>query len=1117
MNCFSPDEGLPPVADCGTLAQYIPQPADPVKTVKIAFHVMQREAPFEKDNFDENNTAHVAFLNGLASRVNDLYSWCNVQWCNCAYQNGLGQERDSRIRFELTGIYYHRDNVGHINEDATYHNRYCYDNYAVCKDEILNVFFCQIPNSTSGYGPPSHVMMFNLYNEYTQQGGDTWGPGNLLGHEFGHVFGLGHSWQNKFADMCQQEANGAKWCENRETDCSCGNNMMSYSRLSDYISPLQMARMHLTLMTTSVSKYLVLEKNSTPITITQPTVWNTARICNSDVFIEPDASLTIQCKVVMAAGTRIVTKRGARLIVDGARISTKGRTQSVCNGITNVERWDGIEVWGNTAVATTTNMLNENYALQSTDPGVVTLKNGAIIEHAYIGVQAQQNGTAWNVQQQHFGGLISTNGAEFRNCRKAVAYISDKPIKNSSTFNNCKFTQSYLDTSIVNPAKSYEGVTSWQVGQLTFSNCRFNYLERGIVLGNATATVLGSLFLKNKWGIEMGMAAPMAGAQTYIGGDGSGGNTFRFTEWPVYAKSTGYLLVKNNDFLDCPVGVVLEGTSIYRIEENLFQNTNPVKTDTFVFVVGIGLIQTGEASSNDITCNEYKAVIGNDTASGPLIREGIFAGGNNNGSYFDKNKFNCWYDVRLSQYTDIATNTVYKGELPNQGGFGNPVHNRYTKFSLKDHKAEIHTPAPSLGVTANFDYHHPSGICGVLQMLPRKSFQGSCSAGLAGFYFTNVNAGSASSPTCSFGPINLIPKPEDCRTLACLSDYYLLIQQRDSLLKPGDSPALYTAIQASPSAIGTLSALTGASPYLSEGVLAAAAASAMSGTDKVTVLAANLPLSPYIKNLAEQHLSTAQYDSLVAQEQPEMTSLRDAVIGERKYWNNQKMALLRHLTDSLFEAGNVAGADALLAADPERFSREARVGLRFQTADYTGAAQLIASYPEFTLADTEFRFIQTLNLARAISDTLPSSADSAALFQIALGYSPQAGYAKTLAGILYGTLFEPYIPPAPEDPEEELREESPQVSSAQAASTDASNMRVFPNPASETLTVVLPEAQERDEILLFDLQGRLLLRRTAAGPNTTLDITSLRAGFYLVSWATDGVVRAGRYFVKTKI
>jgi len=156
--------------DCGTNANYVPTANTPVKTVKIAFHVMQREAPFGKDNFDENIPAGVAYLDALFARINSLYSFCNVQWCNGAYQNGLNYNRDSRIQFELVGKYYHRDNKGYINEDATYYNTYCLDHYGICKDEVINIFFCQIPDGTSGYGPPSHVMMLNQFSDY-QNGG----------------------------------------------------------------------------------------------------------------------------------------------------------------------------------------------------------------------------------------------------------------------------------------------------------------------------------------------------------------------------------------------------------------------------------------------------------------------------------------------------------------------------------------------------------------------------------------------------------------------------------------------------------------------------------------------------------------------------------------------------------------------------------------------------------------------------------------------------------------------------------------------------------------------------------------------------------------------------------
>jgi len=48
----------------------------------------------------------------------------------------------------------------------------------------------------------------------------------------------------------------ADFCGVPENDCTCGNNMMSYSRFNDFISPLQMGQMNKTLLLGSVSKYL---------------------------------------------------------------------------------------------------------------------------------------------------------------------------------------------------------------------------------------------------------------------------------------------------------------------------------------------------------------------------------------------------------------------------------------------------------------------------------------------------------------------------------------------------------------------------------------------------------------------------------------------------------------------------------------------------------------------------------------------------------------------------------------------------------------------------------------------------------------------------------------------
>jgi hypothetical protein len=65
---------------------------------------------------------------------------------------------------------------------------------------------------------------------------------------------------------------------------------------------------------------------------------------------------------------------------------------------------------------------------------------------------------------------------------------------------------------------------------------------------------------------------------------------------------------------------------------------------------------------------------------------------------------------------------------------------------------------------------------------------------------------------------------------------------------------------------------------------------------------------------------------------------------------------------------------------------------------------------------------------------------------------------------------------------------------------------VFPNPAKGEVTVQIENPQGESTIEVIDLLGNVLISRQAEGPDTTLDISQLSAGLYLVR-STNGLAQ----------
>ena len=1142
-NCLPSETDLP---------DYIPTSADRVKTIRVAFHIMQNSAA-NPQNFEAGNANYTAYLMNIFNRVNELFTTGGPYACN-GVANWINPV-DLRIRVELVGIYYHPDPIGFVNYDGTLQNEYCENNYGICN--VLDVYFCQIfAAGASGYGPGKWVGMYKYFDEYTNNLNTWWGAGNSLGHEIGHCLSLYHSWQCdqkcRFPDICQGGPLTGAGCGNNclnlasddgcygsnesycqpylegslQPDWTCSTNFMSYARIKNHISPLQMAAMHKHLLNDNAEMLKQEYSDAESITITQPNeIWNISKVMYGNIYIEPGAKLTIKKKVLMPPGGRIVVKRGARLVVDGGHLTTKGPAAQTCNGEQFIVRWQGIEVWGNTNVTATAAMLEESYLPALSDPGLVILRSNAKIEKAQIGIQTAQNGPyGWlDSKVLHFNGLINAAQSTFLNCRKGVEFLAHTaPIDNPSKFVQCKFIQNYLPS----PSFNYEGVTQWQVKGIQYTGCEFNRLKLGIATINASFLVSDSDFKTCERAVMVDATSPMFAELTVVGGAlTTNGNRFENCLSSVTSNAYNFLQVSNNNFKNCLFGVQIDGSGGFQITDNVFEHT---ADGTLLFNAGISAINTG-ILFNFAECNRYLSF--NDNTR---INVGISAMGNNRNFTFRKEDFDCRRDVQVLKANLAGGAGFILGEISDQGTFTNAVRNLFTgviadpnapggfKWSL-GHLPDIFTTTPNptppqVIESKKFFYYYPPTAPVESRMVPKcpRAGFGILPLCTQQYNFDNQKPTNDGSTVCGTRIIKDFYNgpPKDCRSVSCLYGYYPNIRRADSLLNLGNVTQLFTMVQSSPNSSTTLQMLNDASPYLSDNLLNAVAVSAtMSSTNKGTVLNANTPLPMYLLPTWASYLPTTLYNQLINASNTTTLSTRNLLESGKAEDERNKAALLGFLTDSLYSSGNYAQVEALLQNDPERQSREALVGLKIQRQNYSAAQALLNAYPTTDPEDGAFHDVQNINLRRItqnITFQLTAQEDTF-LHHQAYAYGAQTGYARSLLYLIKGELFDRTIP-LPETTEN--REEVVPV--VNLAELKSSIFELQPNPAKEELKLIFPGWQEGTpyQAQMYDLTGKLMLTTVIRSVLSVLDLSSLSSGIYLVCIRSNGSLIATKKLVK---
>ena len=592
---------------------------------------------------------------------------------------------DTRIRYRIfesdgdpcTGIYFYNSNPNTI--PSVFPNG----------SQVLNIVFRnqnQNPNNpceVRGFGP-SYIEMYNLLAAIKVGcASGLWNYARTINHEFGHVLGLAHSFS------CLNHCDGIDMDEALECHTApCGflacdnwnsgsNNFMGYNGANCAITPCQWERMINNLVNRQ-DRYANLcdDDSQSPRIITSGTneIWNDhVYLLNRDVIVETGSTLTINCEVRMGEGKRITVQRGAKLVVDGGKIS------NLCDDT----YWNGIIVHGNASQE----QPNLYDVLQPDDAGVVYIKDSRI-ENATAGIRANGSGVSgYPNQVARWGGLIVAENSHFTNNKVAIGFMKYN-FSNKSRFINCTFEQ----LSDSDYEYSY-GVSIWACHDILFEGNTFINLKRAGIEGSGfSAKILtGNNFTNLFPAIWIRASASQPGVNPIEIGGGQTGNVFENCPIGIYATSTNLLnnlIVKNNTFRKGNVGMYLDGAVKFTVDGNVFGGENPEEG----MDVGIITINAG-SQFNYASCNSFENVC-----------IPIEAEGNNRNFSFLGNEF-----VAADRSVRIRGNGASTGMVRFAQGNANDTPN-----NCFDGNIDIET----VGTTESFQYFIPDDLNAPICLFP---------------------------------------------------------------------------------------------------------------------------------------------------------------------------------------------------------------------------------------------------------------------------------------------------------------------------------------------------------------------------------------------------------------
>lgn len=257
-------------------------------------------------------------------------------------------------------------------------------------------------------------------------------------------------------------------------------------------------------------------------------VWDQKKMFATDVRIRTGTTLEITCEVHMGRDRHIIVEEGAKLIVNGGKIT------NLCDVY-----WRGIKVYGG----------NSDFDVKIT--------NAAVIENTSAAAVSMFAPEPWPAVQNWGNGILHAENSFFNNTRRMVEFMSWSAMPNSSYIINCRQNGGLW------------GVTNWNCRNILIENSVFINLKR-----DAIVTEKGNFYLKHNIfqtennGVRLNhttVSMPTNMFENVFSGEFAGLNSYGYT--------FGLNNINNNLFTpESTIGIFMEGNNTFKARKNYFMN-----------------------------------------------------------------------------------------------------------------------------------------------------------------------------------------------------------------------------------------------------------------------------------------------------------------------------------------------------------------------------------------------------------------------------------------------------------------------------------------------------------------------------------------------------------------